>query len=129
MNDRVEIYGEVKIHRGQIHIKVHAITGTGKINNRQGLAVTVTQPITISEAGNLPHDSWVILNGYIVSSLSGGKNYLLRDASGEITVNIGPKEWRGLSVGASDKVEIYGEVKINRTLNHIKVHAIRITGV
>jgi len=126
VSDRVEIYGEVKIHRGQISIKVHAITGAGR-TNRSGQAVTVNRPITIGDAVNLPHDSWVILNGSIISQLPEGRhNYSFRDSSGEITVDIGPKEWRGLSVGVSDRVEIYGEVKIHRGQVSIKVHAIRL---
>jgi uncharacterized protein (TIGR00156 family) len=127
VSDRVEIYGEVKIHRGQISIKVHAITGTGRTNTRPGQAVTVNRPITIGEAMNLPHDSWVILNGNIVGQLPEGRhNYSFRDSSGGITVDIGPKEWRGLSVGISDRVEIYGEVKIHRGQVLIKAHAIRL---
>ena len=130
VTDRVEIYGEVKIHRGLLHIKVHAITGTGRVNNRHGQAVTITHPITVNEVVNLPHDSWVVLNGNITNALYTGRhNYTFRDVSGEITVDIGPKEWRGLSVGVSDRVEIYGEVKNNRGQIQIKVHAIRITGV
>jgi uncharacterized protein (TIGR00156 family) len=126
-SDRVEIYGEVKIHRGQISIKVHAITGTGRTNTRQGQAVTVNRPITIGEVVNLPNDSWVILNGNIVGQLQEGRhNYSFRDSSGDITVDIGPKEWRGLSVGVSDRVEIYGDVKIHRGQTSIKVHAIRL---
>jgi uncharacterized protein (TIGR00156 family) len=126
VSDRVEIYGEVKITRGQISIKVHAITGAGRTNTRQGQAVTVGQPIAINEAVNLAHDSWVILNGNIVSQLPKGKHdYSFRDFSGEITVDIGPKEWRGLSVGVSDMVEIYGEVKISKGQVSIKVQGIR----
>jgi len=126
VSDGVEIYGEVKITRGQFSIKVHAITGAGRTNARQGQAVTIGQPIAINEAVNLPHDSWVILNGNIVSQLPDGKNnYSFRDHSGEVTVDIGPKEWRGLSVSVSDRVEIYGEVKITRGQISIKVQAIR----
>jgi|GEM_PF-34468 len=132
MNDRVDIYGEVKTNRGLIHIKVHAITGTGRVNTRVGQSVTVTSPITINQTRNLPYDSWVVLNGNITNSLFTGKhNYLFRDSSGaEIVVNIGNKEWRGLSVGISDSVEIYGEIKINRSGQlHIKVHAIKKMGM
>ncbi|MDR1802998.1 MAG: NirD/YgiW/YdeI family stress tolerance protein [Treponema sp.] len=126
VSDRVEIYGEVKITRGQVSIKVHAITGDGKTNTRQGQAVTINRPIAINEAVNLPHDSWVILNGSITSQLPEGlHNYSFRDSSGEVTVDIGPKEWRGLSVGVSDRVEIYGEVKNERGRISIKVQAIR----
>jgi len=126
VSDRIEIYGEVKITRGQISIKVHAITGDGRTSTRQGQAVTIREPIAINEAVTLPHDSWVILNGNIVSRLPEGiNNYSFRDSSGEVTVDIGPKEWRGLSVGVSDRVEIYGEVKITRGQVSIKVQAIR----
>jgi len=130
-SERVEIYGEVKIHRGLLHIKVHAITGAGRVNRLPGQPVTVTQPIAVNEARNLPYDSWVVLNGNIINILTTGRhNYTLRDASGgEIIVDIGPKEWRGLSVGASDRVEIYGEIKYSRSGQlHIKVHAIRMIG-
>jgi len=126
VSDRVEIYGELKITRGQFSIKVHAITGSGRINTRQGQAVTIGQPIAINEAVSLPHDSWVILNGNIVNRLQQGKNnYSFRDSSGEITIDIGPKEWRGLFVGVSDRVEIYGVVKIEKKQTSIKVQAIR----
>ena len=127
-DDSVVIYGEVKIQRGQTHIKVHAITGTGKMNTRQGQAVMVNQPITVSEAKNLPHDSWVMISGNLINMLPNGKhNYTFRDTSEDITVDIGPKEWRGLSIGVSDKIDIYGEVKINRGQSSIKVHAIKRT--
>jgi uncharacterized protein (TIGR00156 family) len=66
-----------------------------------------------------------MLTGNIVNSLPGGNHYTLRDSSGEIAVDIGPKEWRGLSVGVSDRVEIYGEVKNERGRISIKVQAIR----
>ena len=90
-----------------------------------GQPVMTSEPITVREAAALPHDSWVILIGNIVNALPGGKNYTFRDSSGEIIVEIGSKHWRGLSVSASDRVQLYGEVKIKRGLVSIKVHAIR----
>jgi uncharacterized protein (TIGR00156 family) len=116
--NRVEIYGEVKIERGQIFIKVHAINAAAGPNVRR-------YAVTINEAQNLPHDSWVVLTGNIVFSLPKPNDYTFRDSSGEITIDIGPKEWRGLSVGVSDRVEISGEVKRERGQVFIKVHAIR----
>jgi uncharacterized protein (TIGR00156 family) len=115
--NRVEIAGEVKKERGQVFIKVHAITLSGA--NVRGYAVTV------NEARNAPHDSWAVLTGNIVCSLPKPHDYTFRDSSGEITVDIGPKEWRGLSAGSADKVEIAGEVKKERGQIFIKVHAIR----
>jgi uncharacterized protein (TIGR00156 family) len=112
----VEISGELKKERGQIFIKVHAIT----------VAVRTRQyTVTVNDARSLSHDSWVVLTGNIVSSLPPPNDYMFRDSSGEITIDIGPKEWRGLSVGDSDMVEISGEVKIQRGQVFIKVHAIR----
>jgi uncharacterized protein (TIGR00156 family) len=116
--NRVEIYGEVKIERGQFFIKVHAINAATGPNVRR-------YAFTINEAQNLPHDSWVVLTGNIVYSLPKLHDYTFRDSSGEITIDIGPKEWRGLSVGVSDRVEISGEVKRERGQVFIKVHAIR----
>jgi uncharacterized protein (TIGR00156 family) len=127
-SDRVEIYGEVKIHRGQVSIKVHAINGTARTETRRGQAVTRNLPVTVNEAKNLPHDSWVILTGNIVNTLPEHNNYTFRDPSGEIVIDIGPKEWRGLSIDVSDRVEIYGEVKNHRGQVLIKVHAIRKMG-
>jgi uncharacterized protein (TIGR00156 family) len=126
--DQVVIRGEVKITRGQVSIKVSAITGNGRTTNRQGQAVTIIQPITINETINLPHDSWVVLTGNIVHSLPAHNNYTFRDPTGEITVDIGPKEWRGLSIGVNDRLEICGEVKNYRGQISFKVHAIRIIG-
>jgi uncharacterized protein (TIGR00156 family) len=120
VSDAVEIYGEVKIERRQVFIKVHAITAASGPNVRR-------YAVTINEARNLPHDSWVVLTGNIVYSLPSLNDYMFRDSSGEIIIDIGPKEWRGLSVGETDRIEIYGEVKIDKAQVpiKIKVHAIR----
>jgi uncharacterized protein (TIGR00156 family) len=112
----VEISGEVKIQRGQVSIKVHVISAAAT-GARQYVA-------TSAGARNLSHDSWVVLTGNIVYSL-GPHDYTFRDSSGEITVDIGPKEWRGLSVGETARVEISGEVKKERGQVAVKVHAIR----
>jgi uncharacterized protein (TIGR00156 family) len=117
ISDTVEICGEVKIERGQFFIKVHAIRAAAKLNTQRS--------VTVNEARNLSHDSWVVLTGNIVYSLPPPHDYTFRDSSGEITIDIGPKEWRGLSVGESDRVEISGEVKIQRGQVSINVHAIR----
>jgi uncharacterized protein (TIGR00156 family) len=67
----------------------------------------------------------VILTGNIIYFLPAPNEYTFRDSSGEITVDIGPKEWRDLSASETDRVEISGEVKKERGQIFIKVHAIR----
>ena len=123
-SDRVTIYGELETRRGQPSIEVEAITGSERVNARQGQAVTITSPITVAEARNLPRNSWVVLTGYIVQSLR-GEYYIFRDPSGEITVEIERNVWRGLSAGPSDRVEISGEIEIERGQVTIDVKAIR----
>ena len=101
-----------------ITVVVHGqgFNGPGVDNNRQGRPVMVNAPIPVSEARNLPHDSWVIATGNIINSV-GKEYYTFRDSSGEISVEIEREVWRGLSVGVSDRVEIHGELKIKRGLN------------
>ena len=124
-NDTVEIRGEVRINSGQTSIRVRAITGSGQIIAVPGQGVMVNQTITVSEARALPQNSWVTLNGNIISSLPGGNRFNFRDSSGDITIEIDRSVWRGLSVGASDRVEISGEVRINNRQVSIRVRAIR----
>ena len=126
VSDTVVLGGELRTNRGQISVKAHFISGSVRPNTRPGQAVTVSQPVSASEARNLPHDSWAVLRGNIINALPGGKNYIFRDAAGEtILVEIDQKIWRGLIVGVEDNIEISGEVKINRGQLSIKVRAIR----
>jgi uncharacterized protein (TIGR00156 family) len=83
-------------------------------NNRQPQPITVSQPITVNEAKALPNGSWVILTGTIASTRSGGETYTFRDSTGEVMVEIKRNVWRGLTVSTGDRVEIGGEVEINR---------------
>ena len=122
--DRVVVGGEIEIEKGQVSIDVKTVYGSGRMNSRQGHPVTITQPITVNEAKNLPHDSWVITTGNIVNSL-GKEDYTFRDSSGDITVKIERKVWRGLSVGVSDRVEIQGELKSKKGQFSIEAEAIR----
>jgi uncharacterized protein (TIGR00156 family) len=117
VSDEVEIAGEVKKERGQVFIKVHAISRASKTSFQN-------YSVTAEEAKNLPHDSWAVLSGNIVYSLPPPHDYAFRDSSGEITIEIGQKEWRGLTVSETDEVEIAGEVKKERGRVFIKVRAI-----
>jgi uncharacterized protein (TIGR00156 family) len=123
-SDRVAIGGEIEVKKGQVSIEVKTISGSGRMSTRQGQAVTVIQPITVNEAKNLPHDSWVIITGNIINSL-GKEHYTFRDSSGVINVEIERETWRGLSVGVSDRVEIQGELEIKKGQFSIDVKAIR----
>ena len=64
---------------------------------------------TVEQAKTLPDDSRVVLRGNIVQSL-GGKEYLFKDKSGSIIVEIEAKQWAGQEIGPDDLVALHGEV-------------------
>ncbi|MDY4382210.1 YgiW/YdeI family stress tolerance OB fold protein [Pectobacterium brasiliense] len=64
---------------------------------------------TVDEAKKLPDDSWVTLSGNIEKRL-GDENYLFRDSTGTMEVEIDHKRWNGQMVSPTDKVEIQGQL-------------------
>lgn len=68
---------------------------------------------TVKDALTARDDTKVTLEGSIVKHL-GGENYLFRDATGEISVEIDHDDWGGVQVGPEDTVIIYGEVDHHR---------------
>ena len=125
VSDKVEIHGYIEISRGQASIEVKAIFGAIPVNVRPGQTVASRHPVTVSEARNLSNNSWVIISGNIVNETRSGKYYTFRDSTGEITLEIERKVWRGLSVGVSDTVEIHGYMEISKGQVSIEVKAIR----
>lgn len=75
-----------------------------------GFTGPAPDPITVEQAKKLSDDANVTLRGHIVKNL-GGEKYLFRDTSGEITLEIDAKCWRGQEVGPEDLVEIRGELE------------------
>ena len=64
---------------------------------------------TVDKAKDLRDDSWVTLSGNIEKRI-GDENYLFRDATGTMEVEIDHKRWNGQMVSPTDKVEISGEL-------------------
>ena len=125
VSDELTISGEIRVNRGQVSIRARALTGSAVVNVRQGQALTIREPITVMHTRGLPHDTWTILRGNIINALPDGKHYTFRDSSGDIVIEIDRNIWRGLSVGVSDQVQIYGEVRNNRGIVSVVVRAIR----
>lgn len=86
---------------------------------RGGFSGPVTV-MTAAQAKTLPDDTKVTLRGNIESHL-GGKNYMFKDASGSVVVEIKDKHWAGQSVSPQDSVQIDGEV--DRDHNTVTVEA------
>ncbi len=68
--------------------------------------------MTVEEVKKLPDDTHVRLQGAIVQHL-GGNDYMFKDATGTIPVEIDQKKWRGQEVGDNDTVTIDGEVDVD----------------
>ena len=69
---------------------------------------------SVEEAKQLSDDSYVVLRGKSVKSV-GHEKYLFEDKSGSIVIEIDDDDWKGLTVGPNDTVEIRGEVDTHWT--------------
>ncbi|CAK7062549.1 YgiW/YdeI family stress tolerance OB fold protein [Saezia sanguinis] len=86
---------------------------------------TANNVTTVEQAKNLRDDARVVMRGNIVQHL-GGDNYLFKDATGTITVDIDAHKWDGQTVKPEDQVEIRGEVDKDWNSIEIDVKSIRI---
>lgn len=73
---------------------------------------------TVKQAKDLHDDDWVTLRGTIEKRI-GDEDYLFRDETGTMTVEIDHKRWKGLVVGPQDKVELQG--KLDKDFNSIEL--------
>ncbi|KOE64384.1 YgiW/YdeI family stress tolerance OB fold protein [Aggregatibacter actinomycetemcomitans] len=77
---------------------------------KRGGFVNTDQAVSkASEAGSWQDDQYIILQGNIVKQV-GKDDFIFKDVSGEIQVEIERKAWRGQDVSPSDEVKLYGEV-------------------
>ena len=79
-------------------------------NQNTGSYTGPSRTVTVTQAGTFANKTPVILTGNVVQAL-GGDRYTFRDSSGEMIVKISKKKMWGLSFGATDRVEISGELK------------------
>ncbi|QIQ20591.1 NirD/YgiW/YdeI family stress tolerance protein [Zophobihabitans entericus] len=75
---------------------------------------------TVEAAKQLSDNSRVLLRGYITQAL-GDEMYTFKDDSGTISVEIDNRVWRGQNVAATDLIEIYGKVDVNKSSTDIEV--------
>ena len=80
--------------------------------------------VTAEQAKTLPDDAKVTLRGNIESHM-GGKNYVFKDASGTVPVEIKAKHWDGQSISPQDSVQIDGEVERKRDAVKVEVKSLR----
>jgi uncharacterized protein (TIGR00156 family) len=64
---------------------------------------------TVAQVKESPDDTWVTLRGTIVKKISNDE-YIFKDATGEILVDIDKYEWKGIDVTADTLIQISGKV-------------------
>ncbi len=79
---------------------------------------------TVKQAMEMPDDAIVTLKGNIEKQVKKDK-YIFKDATGEMTIEIGKKVWAGQTVSPSDTVVITGE--IDKDFEHRKLDVERLT--
>lgn len=77
--------------------------------NRGGFEGPGPDIVSVEQAGKMADDARVALRGHIVRSL-GGDDYVFRDETGEITVEIPERRFAGQTIVPADTVEIHGKV-------------------
>ncbi|PJG58362.1 YgiW/YdeI family stress tolerance OB fold protein [Aeromonas cavernicola] len=83
--------------------------------------------VSVAQLKDLADDSWATLEGKLVKHL-GGENYLFRDASGEVEVEVDQKVWRGIEVGPDDLIRIRGEVDHSWNKTEVEVDSLEKVG-
>lgn len=84
-------------------------------------------PVTVvsaEQAKTFKDDTPVTLRGQIERHL-GGEDYVFRDNSGTIEVEIDQRRWNGQSVSPQDKVEISGELDKRFTSSKVDVKRVQ----
>lgn len=81
--------------------------------------------ISVADALKLSDDTAVVLEGQIEKSL-GKEQYVFKDASGSVTIEIDDDDWRGLNVTPQDTIVIKGEVEKDMFETEIDVDSIEL---
>lgn len=97
-----------------------AHAGSGGFTGPNGTAATVKQ------AQDMSDDTWVTLRGKIEKRI-GDEDYLFRDATGSMTVEIDDKRWDGQTIGPQDNVELQG--KLDKDFNSLELDVKRVRKV
>ncbi|WP_265503783.1 YgiW/YdeI family stress tolerance OB fold protein, partial [Providencia heimbachae] len=83
--------------------------------------------VSVAQLKDLADDSWATLEGNLVKHL-GGENYMFRDASGEVEVEVDQDVWRGTEVGPDDLIRIRGEVDHSWNKTEVEVESLEKVG-
>ncbi|MGD9426487.1 YgiW/YdeI family stress tolerance OB fold protein [Pantoea sp. NSTU24] len=82
---------------------------TQTTNAQGGFKADHTSVVTVKQAEEMKDDSWVTVRGKLEKQI-GHEDYLFRDQTGTMKVEIDHKHWNGQTVSPQDNVELTGEL-------------------
>lgn len=88
----------------------------GFINSNQTVS-------TIASENTWKDDQFIVLQGKIVEQV-GKDDFRVKDASGEIVVEIERKAWQGQDISPNDEVRLYGEVDKSWNKTEVEIHRV-----
>lgn len=74
--------------------------------------------VTVKQAEEMKDDSWITVRGQLEKQV-GEEDYLFRDETGTMKVEIDHKRWNGLTISPKDRVELTGE--LDKDFNSIEL--------
>ncbi len=83
-----------------------------------GFQADNTSVVTVKQAEEMKDDSWITVRGYLDKQI-GDEDYLFRDSSGNMKVEIDHKRWHGQTITPKDQVELTGE--LDKDFNSIEL--------
>ncbi|MDO4430267.1 MAG: NirD/YgiW/YdeI family stress tolerance protein [Lonepinella koalarum] len=96
-------------------------TTNGGFKDGSTAGITTVQQ-ALKGADNAP----VVLQGNIIKRLKDDDEFLFRDSTGEIVIEVEDEAWNGQEIGPSDKITIEGKVDTHTTRkSSIDVHYIK----
>lgn len=83
----------------------------GYVGNNGGFVGPQAEPksVTVEEAKSMNDEAKILVKGHIISAV-GDDDYMFKDNTGTIKVEIDKDLWKGVTVKPEDNVEILGEV-------------------
>lgn len=91
---------------------------------RQGGFVNSQQSVSkVADSNKWQDDEYIVLEGNIIRQV-GKDDFIFKDNSGEIEVEIERRAWAGQTISPEDKVKLYAEV--DKSWNKIEVEVNRV---
>ena len=80
--------------------------------------------VTVKQAEEMKDDSWITVRGQLDKQI-GDEDYLFRDSSGTMKVEIDHKRWNGVTITPKDRVELTGELDKDFNATELDVKQVR----